>query len=107
MRLEFDHDKMLVVFVNIILNAIQSIGKDEGYVKIEIKEGKSEIKITFENSGPNISADELSRIFDPLYTTKLEGTGLGLSSCKNIVEQHNGKISASTNPVMFSITIPR
>ena len=106
-RLEFDHDKMLVVFINVILNAIQSIGEDEGRITIDIKEDKSELTITFENSGPAIPIDELSRIFDPLYTTKLEGTGLGLSSCKNIVEQHGGKISATTDPVVFSITLPR
>ena len=105
--LEFDHDKILVVFVNIILNAVQSIGKDEGKIVINATENKSEITITFENSGPDISSEDLHRIFDPLYTTKLEGTGLGLSSCKNIVEQHNGKISASSNPVVFSITLPR
>ena len=108
--LEFDHDKMLVVFVNIILNAIQSIGKDDdddGVIKINVEEKKSDLTITFENSGPGIPPDDLDRIFDPLYTTKLEGTGLGLSSCKNIVEQHNGKISASSNPVVFSITLPR
>ena len=106
-RLEFDHDKMLVVFVNIVLNAIQSIGKDDGVITIDAKEKNSELTITFENSGPAISTDDLGRIFDPLYTTKLEGTGLGLSSCKNIVEQHKGKISASSNPVVFSITLPR
>ena len=106
-QIEFDYDKMLVVFVNIMLNAIQSIGKDDGVIKIDVKENKSEVTITFENSGPDISSEDLGRIFDPLYTTKLEGTGLGLSSSKNIVEQHNGKISASSNPVIFSVTLPR
>ncbi len=102
-----DHEKMLIVFVNIILNAVQSIGKDEGHVTVSINETRSNISIEIENSGPNIPSKDLKRIFDTLFTTKLEGTGLGLSSCKNIVEQHKGTIDVGTNPVMFSIKIPK
>ena len=75
---------MLIVFVNIILNAIQSIGEKEGHVTIRIQESSSNIVIEFENSGPNIPEKDLKRIFDTLYTTKLEGTGLGLSIVKEI-----------------------
>ncbi len=105
--INFDHEKMLIVFVNIILNAVQSIGEDEGDISINIIETSSDVKIEFKNSGPNISAKDLKCIFDTLFTTKLEGTGLGLSSCKNIVEQHKGDIHATTNPVIFSIRLPK
>jgi len=104
--INFDHEKMLVVFVNIILNAIQSIDKNDGHISIRMHESSSDITLEFENSGPDISPDDLKHIFDTLFTTKLEGTGLGLSSCKNIIEQHNGTISASTDPVIFSIKLP-
>ena len=97
----------MIVFVNIILNAVQSIGKDEGNISINIIETSSDVKIEFKNSGPNISIKDLKHIFDTLFTTKLEGTGLGLSSCKNIVEQHKGEIHATTNPVIFSIRLPK
>lgn len=105
--IKFDHEKMLIVFVNIILNAIQSIGKDDGYVRINLFETSSDVRIEFENSGPDIPGKDLKHIFDTLFTTKLEGTGLGLSSCKNIVEQHKGTIQVSTNPVVFSIRLPK
>jgi len=105
--IKFDHDKIHIVFVNIILNAIQSIGNAKGEININVHETKTHVTIEFENSGPNIPSKDLKRIFDTLYTTKLEGTGLGLSSCKNIVEQHKGEISASTNPVKFSIRLPK
>ncbi len=105
--IKFDHDKMLVVFVNIILNAIQAIGDNDGYITISLNENKDDITLDFENSGQNIAPRDLSRIFDPLFTSKMEGTGLGLSSCKNIVEQHKGKIEAFTDPVVFSITLPK
>lgn len=103
----FDYEKMLVVFVNILLNAIQSIGEENGYVTINTLETSSDVTMTFENSGPNISSGDLTRIFDTLFTTKLEGTGLGLSSCKNIVEQHKGTIQVTTDPVIFSIRLPK
>ena len=104
--IKFDHEKILIVFINIILNAIQSIGGKNGIITITTSETSSNITIEFENSGPNISSNDLKHIFDTLFTTKLEGTGLGLSSCKNIVEQHNGEIYATSNPVIFSIKLP-
>jgi len=105
--IKFDHEKMLIVFVNIILNAIQSIGETNGHITINMHETLSDVTIEFENSGPNISSKDLKRIFDTLFTTKLEGTGLGLFSCKNIVEQHKGDIHATNNPVIFSIRLPK
>ncbi len=105
--IKFDHEKMLIVFVNIILNAIQSIEEKKGHITINMHETLSDIILEFENSGPNIPSNDLKRIFDTLVTTKLEGTGLGLSSCKNIVEQHKGDIHATNNPVIFSIRLPK
>ena len=103
----FDHEKVLVVFVNIILNAVQSIGKKDGHVLITLTETSSDVLLEIKNSGPDISQKDLEHIFDPLFTTKLEGTGLGLSSCKNIIEQHKGSIKATSDPVVFSIRLPK
>ncbi len=105
--INFDYEKMLVVFVNILLNAIQSIGEKKGHITISIVETSSNVTMKFENSGPNIPSRDLTRVFDTLFTTKLEGTGLGLSSCKNIVEQHKGDIQVTTDPVIFSVRLPK
>ena len=105
--IKFDHEKILIVFINIILNAIQSIGDKNGIIAITTSETSSDVTLEFENSGPSISSNDLKHIFDTLFTTKLEGTGLGLSSCKNIIEQHNGEIYAASDPVTFSIKLPR
>ena len=108
LMLECDPQKLEVVFVNILINAIQAIGKENGKVIILItKETKDNISIEFENSGPSIPDDELAKVFDPLFTTKLSGTGLGLSGCKNIVEQHGGSIKCTSHPVIFTITLPK
>jgi len=107
LTVNFDYEKMLIVFVNILLNAVQSIGENKGKISITTYETSSDTIIKFENSGPNIPTKELGKVFDTLFTTKLEGTGLGLSSCKNIIEQHGGEIKVSNNPVIFSIKIPK
>lgn len=107
--ISFPHDKekILIVFVNIILNAIQAIDQKQGKISISIEEKRSEVTVIFENSGPEIPEDVLPKLFEPLFTTRLKGTGLGLLSCKNIIEQHNGDISVSQMPVTFSVKISK
>jgi len=105
--IECDSEKLEIVFVNLILNAVQAIDDDQGTITIRLIEKSNDIQIDFENSGPPIPEKEISEIFKPLFTTKLKGTGLGLSSCKNIIEEHKGKITAISNPVTFIIILPK
>jgi signal transduction histidine kinase len=101
-----DSQKMQIVFSNLILNAIQSIGEAKGTINIIAKKKQNNIEIKIEDSGPGIAQSVYDKIFDPLVTTKQEGTGLGLASCKSIIEQHRGTISASNKPTTFTITLP-
>lgn len=106
--LKFDESKLESVFYNLILNAVQSIDQTEGEVTIKLIEKMDDkIQIQIQNSGPAIPDELLTKIFEPLFTTKQRGTGLGLPSCKNIVEQHHGTIYASNNPTTFTITLPK
>ena len=104
---ECDSEKLETVFTNLILNAVQAINTDDGIISIRLTYKQADLKLEFENSGPLIPDDKLSEIFNPLFTTKLKGTGLGLSSCKNIIEQHKGTINVSSNPVIFTISLPK
>jgi signal transduction histidine kinase len=54
-----------------------------------------EVQLNISDTGSGIEADELEHIFDPFYTTKANGTGLGLSLCRSIVEDHHGRLWAS------------
>lgn len=133
---ECDSEKLEFVFANLILNAIQEIGNDTGYIKIRIKSdgsaldknnhdedaahgdesgadgrggsGDGYVVIEFENSG-FIPAEDLQHVFDPLFTTKMNGTGLGLTSCTNIVNLHNGDLSVlnTGRSVVFTVRLPR
>jgi len=104
-ELECDFEAIKVVLINLIINAMHAIN-DEGTIKIssKIRDGKATIQI--EDSGPGIPEEVMGKIFEPLFTTKQEGTGLGLASCKSLIEQHNGKISAENSPTRFIIELP-
>ncbi|MGI0102713.1 MAG: ATP-binding protein [Nitrosotalea sp.] len=101
-----DSRKLEAVFSNLIINAIQAM-EDKGTIKIEMTDMGSSIQLDFVDTGYGISADILTKIFDPLFTTKQTGTGLGLSICKSIVEQHGGTISVRSPPTVFTIRLPK
>lgn len=98
--------KLEAVFSNLILNSIQAMN-DNGEVKIRLVDLGNGIKIDFEDTGSGIPSNVISKIFDPLFTTKLSGTGLGLSICKNIIEQHGGTITVKSPPTVFTISLPK
>lgn len=104
--IQCDSKQLEVAFGNLITNSIQAI-EDKGEIKIRVIENDNEVKIEVEDSGPGIPEDDIQRIFDPLFTTKSSGTGLGLVSSKNIVEQHGGTISVKNNPTIFEIKLPK
>ena len=104
--IECDSVKIESVFNNILLNAIHAIGNNRGRITVRLEKKESHVIIEFENTGPNIDENTLSKIFEPLFSTKEKGTGLGLVSCKNIIERHGGIIEAYSNPVIFKVSIP-
>jgi signal transduction histidine kinase len=106
MEINCDFELMKVVLINLVVNAMQATG-NEGKIKITSEKTDDKIIIQVEDNGPGIPQDKLVKIFEPLYTTKQEGTGLGLASCKSIIEQHGGKISVNNNPTRFIIKLPK
>ncbi len=104
-----DAKQLEVVFSNLILNAIQA--KDnEGKVMIQASEMDGYTIIDVIDNGRGISKDNLTRIFEPLFTTKQGGTGLGLASVKTIIESHGGTIECSSivnKGTVFTIRLPR
>lgn len=102
-----DEIKLEVVFSNLIRNAVEAIGNNVGSIEIKINEDENEVIIDIIDSGIGIKKENMNQIFEPLYTTKQTGTGLGLVSCKNIIEQHDGKIFVKNNPTTFTIRLPK
>lgn len=97
---------MEAVFINVVMNSIQAMSNG-GTLTIKINLINDFVEIDFIDTGDGIPEESIGKIFEPLFTTKQKGTGLGLASCKNIVEQHHGQISVKNNPITFTIQIPK
>ncbi len=105
-QIRCDFRKLEAVFANLLTNSIQALG-DDGEIEVRLSEENGSVKIEIEDDGPGIAKSVLPKIFDPLFTTKNNGTGLGLSICKTIIEQHDGTISAKSNPTTFTVILPK
>src|SRR5215813_692484 len=105
---EHDSDQMHQVMLNLLLNAVQAI-ESAGTVRIVIHAKKNRALISVTDSGRGISPEHLPFIFRPFYTTKGNGTGLGLSLARRIVEDHRGRIEVESevgHGTEFLITLP-
>ena len=96
-----DRVQLQQVALNLISNAIEAMtlvdhGARELLISTE-RRGADEILVAVHDSGPGIAREHLGRVFDPLYTTKASGMGLGLSICRSIVELHGGHLWAEVN----------
>jgi signal transduction histidine kinase len=83
------------VVLNLILNAVQAMGEvTDGTREVLITTGQTanEICLGVQDTGPGLSAESLPRLFEPFYTTKPEGMGMGLSICRSIIEAHGGRL---------------
>jgi signal transduction histidine kinase len=96
---------------NVIINAIQAAAEKKGIVAISCTQKDFYVDIRVEDNGPGITPAQMSKIFDPYFTTKQgkSGTGLGLYITKKVVEDHNGSIKVDSTPdvgSIFTIRLP-
>jgi signal transduction histidine kinase len=87
-----DESKLSIAFLNIIINAIEAVDKNEGVIRIVSNCNSSKCTVEIEDNGPGIPKDHLKKIFDPYFTSKPNGMGLGLAATQNIITTHNGTI---------------
>ncbi len=95
-------------FLNILINAMQAM-PDGGDIGVRVTSDDDFVAIEFEDQGPGFSSDLEEKIWDPFFTTKEKGTGLGLGIVKNIIESHNGSIqmtNRSSGGARVSIRLP-
>ncbi|MEM3786141.1 MAG: ATP-binding protein, partial [Nitrososphaeria archaeon] len=93
--IDADPESIKRVFTNIIINAFQAM-PEGGTLTIYAEKEDNMTKIFFKDTGAGIPKENLEKIFQPLFTTKAKGTGLGLAVCKRIVEAHNGTIDVES-----------
>ena len=98
-RISGDRIQLQQVLVNLVANAIDSMAAVSGSrvlsVKAELDDG--EVRFSVADTGTGISSENTDQIFHPLFTTKSDGMGMGLSICRSIVEAHDGRLWVAPN----------
>jgi hypothetical protein len=109
-QIEVVHDPVLIqqVVLNLLLNGIQAI-PNQGKIEIRARREGEFAVVRITDTGRGIASDSLNKIFKPFFTTRKEGTGLGLSLAKGIVESHKGRIEVTSEPghgAQFEVWLP-
>ena len=99
--------------MNLILNAVEAMSSvEDGVRELSIRTEQSQtggILVAVHDSGPGIDPGNLERVFEPFYTTKTSGVGMGLSICQSIINSHGGRLWVAPNEprgAVFQFTLP-
>ena len=95
-EVEADADQIKRVLLNVINNALEAMAEKGGTLRLSTRRERDGVLILVEDDGPGV--EDVERIFEPHYTTKVKGTGLGLAIARQIVEEHGGTIRAESRP---------
>ncbi|MGK7392299.1 MAG: ATP-binding protein [Candidatus Cyclobacteriaceae bacterium M2_1C_046] len=90
--LKLDKDKFKMALLNIIINAIEAMEEEKGVLEIKTSSQNGHVILTIKDNGKGIPKDDLTKLFDPFFTGKKSGMGLGLTTTQNIIKSHSGKI---------------
>lgn len=107
-EVEHDSDQIHQVLLNLLLNALQAIDT-KGKIEVNVKSQGPTAVVEVTDNGRGIPADQLPNVFRPFYTTKGDGTGLGLSLARRIVEDHHGRIDVTSvlgQGTTFAVILP-
>jgi PAS domain S-box-containing protein len=91
-----DRDKLKIAFLNLIFNAIEANDKEKGLINIKLSTKNNGAELLIEDHGSGIEEEDLKKLFEPYFTTKEKGMGLGLVSTLNIIKAHHAKIEVNS-----------
>ena len=95
-RVSVDKQRMKIAILNLIVNAIEAMEQEKGVLKIGTANVSNKCCITITDNGSGISKESIAKIFEPYFTGKPKGTGLGLTSTQNIILNHKGTIDVES-----------
>jgi signal transduction histidine kinase len=93
-----DPEKMKLALLNMIVNAIEAIGHDHGVLKLKTSSLNNKCLLEISDNGSGMDEETLQKVFDPYFTGKSNGTGLGLTNSQNIIFNHKGKVTVKSEP---------
>jgi signal transduction histidine kinase len=91
-----DHAALERLFLNLCLNAAQAL-EPEGAATLRIEIGEDDVRVLIQDNGRGIRAEDLARVFDPFFSTRPDGTGLGLPISLRIAQAHGGDLSLESD----------
>ena len=91
-----DHEKLKIAFLNIIINAIEAMHETEGTLTVSVTKKNLQYVVSIEDSGCGISDENIGHLFEPYFTSKQNGMGLGLASTLNILQSHNASFDVQS-----------
>jgi len=97
-RVKVDEEKMVIAFLNILVNATEAMEQGKGKLSIKTISEGSWCKIIITDNGSGMNEETLSKLFEPFFTNKQKGNGLGLANTQNIILNHKGNIQVSSEP---------
>jgi signal transduction histidine kinase len=95
--------------INVLMNCIQA-SEENGVVYVTVQACCDVVRVYIKDNGPGINKEDIEKVFEPFYTTKKGGTGLGLSSTYKIIKEHGGRITVNSPPgegTQFDIVLER
>lgn len=95
-RILVDKNKIQIALLNIIVNAIEAMPPEKGVLKIEASMNEKILTLSIADNGKGIPSEDLGKLFDPFFTGKPSGMGLGLTSTKNILNSHNAQVEVTS-----------
>lgn len=113
LHVQIDLEKMNSAFLNLLTNAIEAIERPDGMIWLSAEQSKDGTIVKIQDNGIGIPAESLGRLFEPYYTTKRNGMGLGMVATLNILQAHNATIDVKSEvgrgtqfSILFPVTVP-
>jgi len=91
-----DIEKLKIAFLNIVINAVEAVPREAGRINVSIMEDGGQYKVLINDNGAGIPEENISRIFEPYFTSKTNGFGLGLAATWNILQSHRATIDVNS-----------
>jgi signal transduction histidine kinase len=107
--IQVDPDQVGQILVNLLTNAVQAMDDEPGQLSVHASDGAGHVRIDVRDTGPGVPVAHIDKIFEPLYTTKARGIGLGLSVSRSLATANRGNLSVMNHPdggAVFTLVLP-
>jgi C4-dicarboxylate-specific signal transduction histidine kinase len=107
--IQVDPDQVGQILVNLFTNAVQAMDDEPGQLSVHASDGAGHVRIDVRDTGPGVPVAHIDKIFEPLYTTKARGIGLGLSVSRSLATANRGNLSVMNHPdggAVFTLVLP-